>query len=181
MTLLFIVGSGITLVALVGGAVGALSEQRESRQSAAARTWRDITLRNGVTAESPWHKRESSFNAPGLVRVYPHSQRPHIPESELIHTHTPQPSVQTARPAPVSIENPVIETDSADSAAPKLPIELADEANETERAAVLRLHAEGKSQTAVILEAWAIKSGGSKKYKLARERYQQYLSESVNV
>ncbi len=166
MPLTLIILTGFTTLSIVGAAVGFLSHRHTSQQASAAKTWRDITHRGGVTAVSPWHSSASRYNAPGLVQVYPRSQQP-----------TSNPNVQPERPAPVSIEKLADESVSATSETEELPLEVADEPNETEKEAVLKRLETGLSQSAIILAVWGAKSGGSAKYKAARERFQHYQSE----
>lgn len=178
MSIAVIIPIAFAGLTLIGGLVGFFAERSRHTDDSATQTWRDITHRNGVSEISPWHSPKSSFNDPGLVRVYPRTQQP------ANTTQAPDPGVRPERPAPVPNENPAVEALLADSELPELPelpIELADEATETERKIVSRLIEEGRSQSASILSVWGIKSGGSAKYKLARERFQQYQSEVSNV
>ncbi|MEL6553588.1 MAG: hypothetical protein AAFQ63_09035 [Cyanobacteria bacterium J06621_11] len=147
--------------------IGWFSDQQDAAEQDAADTFRQITHRNGVTAPSPWSSPTAPVNAPGLIRTYPHSQRPPV-------THSP---VQPARPALPSIEKPVEPSVSPASELPALPLEFSDEPNETEAAVIKALLDDGSSMTRIIKVAWGISSGGSKRYANARARYQHYLSE----
>jgi hypothetical protein len=160
-----ILSSIITLFGVSFG-VGLLSSSRTQADDDAALTWRAITHRNAITEPIPFASSVSRVNAPGLVQVYPRSQQP-----------TPEPA-PTPRPAPVSMEKPAVASVSRTSAAPELPLELADEANDEEREVVLRLWESGRSMTAIILSVWGIKSGGSQRYDQARTRYKFYLAEA---
>ena len=57
---------------------------------------------------------------------------------------------------------------------PMEPLELTDPPVDGEQARVVRLHKQGLSQTAIIEQVWGIPRGGSKRYKEARRRYQEY-------
>ena len=186
ITLPLVIYSSLAAIFGVSFVAGLLSSQRSRSDNEAARTWRNITHRNGVTAPIPFASTSAPVNAPGLVRVYPKSQQPEpIKERELVAAtcspvHTPGPQVQPACPAPVSASNPADGMDSSDSAALKLPMEIAEAASDEEREAVMKLHREGRPMTAVILTVWGAKSGGSKKYKAARDRYMFYIAEVEN-
>lgn len=149
--------------------VGLLTERPES---AAARTYRNIELRNGTTAPSPWHARTAPINAPGLVEVHPRS-----------HTPAPMPApppsltIQPALPAPVSVAEAPEQAAATASEAPKLPIDFAEAANETEATVIVEMWEQGLSMTKTIKQVWNISAGGGKKYKSARARYQHYISE----
>ena len=187
MSVLLVISTAFASMTLLGGIVGFFSHRETTRQSQAAQTWRTITHRGGVAARSPWHPPESDYNAPGLVRVYPQSQKPSTPASAAtpaptpaLPTPTPAPdaSAQPERPAPVSIVNPDDGSVSTVSASPELPMKLADEPTETEKEAVMNQLRKGSSQSKVILTVWGVKSGGSKKYKAARDRFQHYRQEA---
>lgn len=183
LTLSFVIYSVLASIFGVSLVVGLCSGSRTRTDQEAADTWRNIVHRNGVTEPIPFAQSSASVNAPGLVRVYPNTQQPKAapkPLSLATSAPTPGPQVQPVRPAPVSVMERPDKTVSSASAAVKLPMKLADAPCEEERETVLKLHGEGKPMTAVILSVWGAKSGGSKKYKAARERYQFYLAE-VNV
>ena len=66
---ILILSSGATIAAL-------LATGKEERQQAAQDTWSVVVLRNGVTAESPFHSLSSQMNRPGMVEVFPQSHTP---------------------------------------------------------------------------------------------------------
>ena len=130
----------------------------------ASGVWRDVSLRNGVTEPSPFHSTQSSFNAPGLVQVYPRSQvRPAPP-------HPP-----SASPEPTSTV--VVPVDDPSEELPCAPMELSDPPHEAECARVRRLYQQGMSQTKIISEVWGLSKGGSKKYYEARRRFRAHVAD----
>jgi hypothetical protein len=165
--LALIVSSLMLTIFGVSFSVGLLSSSRTRADDDAASTWRAIVHRNAISEPIPFAQSVARVNAPGLVQVYPRSQPP-----------TPTEPAPTALPAPVSLGNPPVASVSPTSAAPQLPIELADEATDEEREIVLRLWEKGRSMSAIILSVWGIKSGGSQRYAQARARYKFYLAEA---
>jgi len=160
-----IVGGGLLLVAVGGGVAGLYEHDRQKRSKWAAQTWRDVTLRNGVTGKSPFHSDDDSFNAPGMVQVYPRSQ------------------VRSASPFPSSDSTAVVErtrvtpVEELTEELPCAPMELSDPPHEAERARVRRLHQQGLSQTKLIKEVWGLSKGGSKRYYEARRRYRNHIAD----
>ncbi|MEM9948869.1 MAG: hypothetical protein AAF810_22790 [Cyanobacteria bacterium P01_D01_bin.36] len=171
MTLSIVIYSALASIFGVSLVVGLCSGNRDRKEHDAATTWRNIEHRNGVTAPIPFAAPSAPVNAPGLVRVYPKTQQPDKQQLSLVGVpaSTPSPQVQPQRPAPVSVMERPDEAVSSASAGVQLPMKLAEAASDEEREAVLKLHGEGKSMTAVIFAVWGAKSGGSKKYAYSRD------------
>lgn len=167
----------VSLLALsAGGAVaGLLEHNRQERQRWASQTWRDVTLRNGVTARSPFHSDKSSFNAPGLVQVYPRSQHHDLP--------VPVPAdeqVDNARHRPPSAlrevcNNPVRTELTPFEELPELPIELLNPPHIYEGELCRQSYLKGDSQTKTISAVWGISKGGGYKYSEARRRFREHV------
>lgn len=159
-----VVGGSLLLVAVVGGAADICEHNDRRRRNWASQAWRDVTLRNGVAGVSPFHSPTSSFNAPGLVRVYPRSQvRPAPP--------------QRASDSPSAVRPVVRPGDELADELPCAPMELSDPPHEAERARVRRLYQQGLSQTRVIKEVWGLSKGGSKRYYEARDRFRSHVAD----
>jgi hypothetical protein len=83
-----------------------LDATRTERQKQAADVWRVTTLRNGVTAESPFSPLSSSINSPGLVEVHPRTRT----YSAALST-APVPASVRVEPLPTKVESPVESSD----------------------------------------------------------------------
>lgn len=172
-----VVGGSLCVVAVAGGVAGLCEHSRQKRRRWATQTWRDVTLRNGVTAPSPFHTPHSSFNAPGLVEVFPKSKRTSVP----MPVPTPE-QVPTERPrepsALLEVCNPPVTNGfNQEEELPYEPFELTDPPHQAERARVRRLYQSGMSQTKTIKAVWGLSKGGSKKYYEARRRFRLYVSD----
>jgi hypothetical protein len=169
----------VSLLALsAGGTVaGLLEHNRQERQRWAAQTWRDVTLRNGVTARSPFHSDKSSFNAPGLVRAYPRSQRPappvSVPTDEQVH------SARQRLPSALHevCNNPVRTELTPFEELPELPIELLNPPHPYEGELCRQSYLKGDSQTKLIKAVWGISKGGGYKYTEARRRFRAHVAD----
>lgn len=177
-----IVAGSLLVVAAAGGVAGLLGQREQERRRWAAGVWRDLTLRNGVTERSPFHAYESSFNAPGMVRVYPRSQRP---ECESVSVGASVPVDVSVRPAglpapsasPEVCNNPVRTGFTPFEELPELPIELSSPPHEAERVLCRELYQEGMSQTKLISTLWGISKGGGYRYSEARRRFRQHVAD----
>lgn len=171
-----VVVSLLTLSA--GGAIaGLLEHNRKERERWAAQTWRDVTLRGGVTECSPWHPDHASFNAPGLVRVYPHSQRPALPVSvpageQDCNARPPAPSALSEVCTPL-VHNGFTPVEEL----PELPIELSTPPHPYEQSLCQQAYLRGYSQTRLISSVWGISKGGGRKYAEARRRFRQHVAD----
>lgn len=175
-----IVASSLLSVFAVGGVVGLLTHNQQERKRWSSQTWRDLTLRNGVTARSPFHTDTSSFNAPGLVRVFPRSHRPapHIdePTGEQVHTAHPLPTsaIQSHSAQQVrTVAEPVNEPSTT-------PLELSDPPHPDEYGRCRYYYQQGMSQTKLIMAVWGISKGGGFKYNEARRRFRQHVRDIAN-
>ncbi|MEL7354064.1 MAG: hypothetical protein AAFN38_21760 [Cyanobacteria bacterium J06560_5] len=160
----------LCILSAISGAsflIGFLQDQSAAEDQDAADTFRRIVHRNGVTEVSPWSAAHAPINAPGLVLVQPHTQRPPMPP----------PPVQPARPTGPSVAKPDDSPLLVASELPKLPIELADEPTESEAEIIVAWWEDGFSMTKTIKSVWGISSGGGKRYATARARYKHYLSQ----
>lgn len=175
LSIAVIVAGSLSLVALAGGIAGAVGNRRQQRSKWASQTWRDVTLRNGVTALSPFHSRSSSFNAPGMVRTYPRSQAPTQAASVSASVSNARPPAASVVPSAVST---VVHTSTTpETELPHEPLELSDPPHEAEGARCRRLYRQGMSQTKVIADVWGVPKGGSKKYYEARRRFRAHVAE----
>lgn len=175
LSIVAIVAGSFSLMAVVGGTVGYVTHGKQERSRWAAGVWRDVTLRNGVTEQSPFHPRSSSFNAPGMVEVFPSSHRPTPPVAALTGEQ-----VHSARPRPTSayleVYNPPVSNGFTPSdELPSTPLQLSDPPHEAERARCRRLYQEGLSQTKLINRVWGISKGGGYKYSEARRRFRAHV------
>lgn len=170
-----IVGGGLMSVALAGGLAGAVANSQTERRRWAVGVWRDVTLRNGVTEPSPFHVPASSFNAPGMVEVFPRSLRPPAPAD--VSAPAPadeQVSARRQRPPSVNGEvcnEPVSNGFPPVKELPKLPLELSNPPHGSEIEICRQLYQEGYSQTKLIDRVWGISKGGGFKYNEARRRF----------
>ena len=172
-----VVGGSLCLCALAGGIAGLSEHERRKRQGWASETWRNVKLRNGVEAPSPFHSPTSAINAPGLVRVYPRSQQPKqapppLSAEPVSATRPPMPSAELEVPAPLVSNGDELEEELSIE-----PFELSDPPHEAERARVRRLYQRGMSQTKIIGEVWGLSKGGSKKYYEARRRFRSHVAD----
>ena len=128
-----LVGAGLLSVGLLGGVAAAATGKERERERWASGVWRDVTLRNGVTERSPFHSLESSFNAPGMVEVFPRSQRPSVPAGEPVgeQVHNGRPPLPSAKQT--GEENQGSNGVAPVDALPELPIELSEPPHEVER------------------------------------------------
>lgn len=170
-----LVAAGLLSVSAVGGVVGALAHSRNERQRWASGVWRDVTLRNGVTERSPFHSLTSSFNAPGMVEVFPRSKRPSVPAGVSADGQ-----VCDERPRSPSAKQTGEENQASNGFAlvdelPELPIELSDPAHSAEGDICRKLYQAGYSQTKLIGEVWSIAKGGGYRYSEARRRFRQHV------
>lgn len=176
LSIAFVVGGGLCAVAAVGAAVGAAGSYRGERERWASQAWRDVTVRGGVSEYSPFHAPESSFNAPGMVEVFPRSHR-HNQVSQsaaaVVSSERPPVASVTSIPSATAVE-PLL---APDDELPSTPLELSDPPHEAERARCRRLYSEGMSQTRVINAVWGIPKGGSKKYHEARRRFREHIAD----
>ena len=173
-----VVGGSMCLIVVAGGVAGLSEHNRQRRRKWASQAWRDVTLRNGVTAQSPFHVRASSFNAPGLVEVFPqtHSRRSDasvLQRSEPVHSASPRPSSDI----PNADSTAVHTSDEPADELPCEPMALSDPPHEAEGARCRRLYQQGMSQTKVIKEVWGLSKGGSKKYYEARDRFRKHVAD----
>ncbi|MEM9092829.1 MAG: hypothetical protein AAGC93_29390 [Cyanobacteria bacterium P01_F01_bin.53] len=161
------------LAAMFGAGIvaGLLTVRKESEAQDAADTYRAIVHRNAISEPVPFASSVAAVNAPGLVQVHPRSQSVPAPSSKSTAP------VRSALPAPPSIVKPDDLSVSATSEAPKLPIEMAEAANEAEAEIIIQAWEDGSSMTKTIKSVWGISAGGGAKYKAARARYKHYLSE----
>lgn len=166
-TLALFIPVGLVGVAAVGLCVGLLSASESEREADAALTYRNIIHRGGVTAPIPFTATTSRVNDPGLVQVHPQRTQPQPTAATL----------PTALPLVASVANPLEQSASAVSEAPKLPLELAEMPNESEAEAVIERWENGLSMTKTIREVWDIRAGGGHRYQSARARYKHYLDE----
>ncbi len=174
-----VAGSLLTMSA-IGALIGYVTHEQQQRRNWAATTWRNVTHRNGVTERSPFHSPESSYNAPGMVRVYPRS---HTPTPPATHTHVSRPAdIPEVRPRPASaMPNPVqstVRTD--DTLADELnitPLELSEPPHPRERDICRQVYREGNNQTKTIKRVWGLSKGGGKRYAEARRRFQAHVKD----
>ena len=172
-----LVAAGLLSVFTVGGVVGALAHTRNDRKRWASDVWRDATLRNGVTERSPFHSLTSSFNAPGMVEVFPLSQRPSVP----VPVSTDE-QVRNERPRSPTAKQTGEENQASNGFAlvdelPALPIELSDPPHEAECELCRQLYQESYSQTRLIQAVWGIAKGGGAKYAEARRRFRHHVAD----
>lgn len=170
-----IVAGSLSLVALAGGIAGAADSKRRQRGVWASQTWRDVTLRNGVTEVSPFHSRSSSFNAPGMIRTYPRSQTPTQSASVSASVSNARPPV--ASDAISAVNNAVHTGTALETELPHEPLELSDPPHDAEGARCRRLYQQGMSQTKIIADVWGVPKGGSKKYYEARRRFRAHVAD----
>ena len=175
LSLAALVAGSLLSVFTFGGVAGLLAHNRQARKRWASQTWRDLTLRNGVAARSPFHSDTSTFNAPGLVRVYPrsHTPTPHAdtPTDEQVHTARPLPTSALPTQSPQQV--PTVAAPMPEL--PSEPLALSDPADPAERARCRRLYQQGLSQTKVIKGVWGISKGGGYKYNEARRRFRVHV------
>lgn len=172
-----IVAGSLSLMAVIGGAVGYVTHSKQERSRWAAGVWRDVTLRNGVTERSPFHAYESSFNAPGMVEVFPRSHRRTSP----IAAPTDEP-VHNARPRPTSVLREVCNTPVTNGLMPvdeppTLPLELSDPPHPNERDLCRELYQQDMSQTRIIKTVWGVSKGSGYKYQESRRRFRAHVRE----
>lgn len=98
----------LLLLVFCGGAACAaiLDIDRAERHKHASDVWRVTTLRNGVTAESPFSGLRDSINSPGLVEVHP-LKRTHPPTSPEPLSTAPVPTAARMEPLPTEGRQPV--------------------------------------------------------------------------
>lgn len=170
-----IVAGSLSLMAFIGGAVGYVAHNKQERSRWAAGVWRDVTLRNGVTERSPFHTSDSSFNAPGLVQVFPRSQRPAPPIPAPTGRQVPDACPRPTSVMPMSSTNPVANSSAPTEEPDDTPLELSNPPHPTERDRVRRLYQNDVSQTKIIKTVWGISKGGGVKYSEARRRFRQHV------
>ena len=172
-----IVGGGLLSVAVVGCVAGALANQQTDSKRWASGVWRDVTLRNGVSERSPFHSPVSSFNAPGMVEVFPLSRHASAPASASAPVSAGE-QVRSRRPLAPSANIEVCNTPVGNGFAPvselpKLPLELSNPPHGAEVEICRHLYQKGYSQTKLIAEVWGISKGGGPKYTEARRRFRK--------
>ncbi len=170
-----IVGGGLMSVALAGGLAGAVANSQTERRRWASGVWRDVTLRNGVTEPSPFHAPVSSFNAPGMVEVFPRSMRPPSPAAVSVPMSADE-QVSARRLPPPSVNSEVCNTPVGNGFTPvkelpELPLELSNPPHGAEVEICRQLYQDGYSQTKLIESVWGISKGGGFKYSEARRRF----------
>ncbi|WP_121970686.1 hypothetical protein [Leptolyngbya sp. BC1307] len=170
-----IVAGSFAFLAGAGGAVGYATHRKQQRSEWAAQTWRNVTLRDGVTERSPFHTADSSFNLPGMVEVFPRSHTP----NRAVHAweHDPLPG---DRPRHTSDSHSdgltaVLPGESLAEELPSTPLELSDPPDPAERARCRRLYGQGLSQTKTISAVWGLSKGGSRRYYEARRRFREHV------
>lgn len=164
-----VVGS-LSAVAVVGGLVGYVSYGGQSKSRWVSQMRRNVTLRGGVTAVSPFHSDRSSTNILGMVEVFPRSQA--LKSAQVPAVSPPIMSdSQSTDNTPVSTDfNPPEEMTIE-------PFELSDPIHPSERARCRRLYSQGMTQTKLISEVWGISKGGSQKYYEARRRFRDHVAD----
>jgi hypothetical protein len=172
-----LVAGSLATTAIIGVAVGWSTHNSQQRSKWAAQTWRDVTLRNGVTERSPFHTPTSSFNAPGMVEVFPRSHTPTPPihpwESAQVPGERPQPTSDS-----YSTDNPTVHPgESPEDELPSTPLALSDPPDPAERARCRRLYQQGLSQTKLIKQVWGLSKGGGTKYSEARRRFREHVQD----
>lgn len=165
-----LVAGSLSVIAVIGGAVGYVGHSQQVKSKWAAQVWRDVTLRNGVGESSPFHSERSSINIPGMVEVFPRS---HVPNDEQV---CPE-SLPLTSDSQGTDENMVSTGFNQSEELTIEPFELSDPPHEAERARVRRLYSQGMSQTKLISNVWGVSKGGGKKYTEARRRFREHVAD----
>lgn len=159
-------------------AAACTSDQRARRRADAREVFRLSLLRNGVTAEIPFVTPHHTLNAPGLVRVHPHSHR-------SLST-APVPAACAMEPPPTGERKPVDEPVEPVDEAVDEPVEekwgypkgnhSADLITPEAKKAIQLLVDDGERRKTVI--SWAVfGSNGGAAYAAAKP----YIEEALNA
>lgn len=111
--------ASLALLFCAGAICAALLDlNRNERQAQARDIWRVTTLRNGVTAESPFNPLPDTINTPGLVEVHPRA-RPQPPTPPAALSNAPVPAACPLEPFPTGGRKPVESPEESPKASTK--------------------------------------------------------------